>query len=763
MRLERGPGRGNWVCLYINLDRREDRKEKLLKLLGAVPWLRRKLRRLAAVDGRDFDSAAIQGLEGEPLPLLVSGAAAAVDVPTVDLRGGGFSCHLSRGAIGCALSHRQAWEKLLELRSNGIEWALVLEDDIVALAPDFETRLADLLSKLPSDFDVCYVGYHGATPDGDPLRILRCGGPPGPEVHGTFGYLVSTAGAQKLLHGSPWRESPFPLAIQLDSAMSRVLGGLKAWRVARGAALLCSPPSQLATSDTDCQIVCHCGRCFAYRHTLKCSVEVELQYCEEDHWRPSSDGSSQARLPAGKEIPWADFEEFLAVLRKLAMRPPAAPAAPAAAATMHAPWPPPSPCESPLPLQHLDCEWERELRRRLSLAEVDAQHLPSSGSLGADVQQPTEEDSTVGAGRMPAADPLQVAEAADKVHRDCNDLESPSCPLPPPSPAPTPSREKLDVMDEVQRISLAKTPGEILMVPEDADDAALQKAWKRLIFALHPDKLSGCSEEEKISANTALHAVHRARDEFRESAQACGLVDVPETPVATGRPVCTRNVPGQRRYECRWEIPTVRDMARPVHKYEVYGPRIFAHTGEPMEWVLLATLPKIEGVFILVEESPTQQEVMWAGDRARAPTVPLTVYAVNGRGRSEALYVYLPWQGKFPWLQGNPSMICRQCCTVQCKPRKGGEKFQCSSCDNWLSTGAAAIVLRCPKCAGEVLWDNNGARLDCRLCGRSIASGSIQQHRQAQRSASTPPVATAGGTTRAQSNGGGAGGGGRRT
>lgn len=281
-------------------------------------------------------------------------------------------------------------------------------------------------------------------------------------------------------------------------------------------------------------------------------------------------------------------------------------------------------------------------------------------------------------------------------------------------------------MAEVDRISSATSAAEVLNIPKEADEAALQRAWKALIFLLHPDKLSQLPPAEQAAATEAWHAVHQARQEFQESMQASGEVEVPTTPVALGRPLCTGTHRGQRRYECRWSIPEVRDSRSPVEKYEVYGPRIFAHTGEPMEWTLLATLPRREGCFVFVEESPMQQEVMWAGDRARAPAVPLTVYAANGRGKSEALYFQLPWAGKFPWLsQGLASVLCRHCCLVQ--PRAGGEGKQQCGCGAWISPGASAVVLRCPKCHGEALWDGAGSRLDCRACGRHMADGKGQR------------------------------------
>lgn len=276
-------------------------------------------------------------------------------------------------------------------------------------------------------------------------------------------------------------------------------------------------------------------------------------------------------------------------------------------------------------------------------------------------------------------------------------------------------------MEEIQRIADAATACDILGLRENADASAVQKAWKRLVFNLHPDRLLDLTQDERVAAAEALHAVHQAKEDLKETAQASGEVDVPASPELKGRPVCTCSIPGQRRWECSWLLPQ-RNLRCPVEKYEVYGPRIFSHEGEPMEWVLLATLSKLEVVFVFVEESPAQQEVMWAGDRVRATAVPLSIYAVNGRGRSDALYVHLPWSSKFPWLsQGFPSLLCRHCCAVV--PKKPGEKLQCATCDNWI-TAHSTVHISCPKCRGEALWDTTGTRLDCRLCGKHLGSSS---------------------------------------
>jgi len=396
--------------------------------------------------------------------------------------------------------------------------------------------------------------------------------------------------------------------------------------------------------------------------------------------------------------PWADFGEFLALAGRLAAR--------------ETPQTMPSVTEQPRTA--FEEQETTHQKQHSESAETTDKKEPSRPTKEADSREHPTKAGTASEKRSSSAIPTR--------------RWTPSAPTASTSSQPSAvdlsvSGSTTQVIAEVRRIMAAETSAEILKIDADADDAAMQKAWKRIVFTLHPDKLSDCSVEDRNSAADALHRLHEAKEEFRGKVQASGAVEVPLLLQASGRPVCTKNTPGQRRYECRWLAPDTADSLRPVVKYEVFGPRIFSTSGEPMEWSLLATLPRLDCCFVFVEESPTQQEVMWAADRQRVPSLPLTVYAVNGRGKSEALYYYLPWQGKFTWLQGVTSMICRQCCALQPQPsRSCSDKQPCNSCGAWIVPNASTIVIHCPKCFGEALWDNTLSRLDCRLCGRHVAS-----------------------------------------
>lgn len=111
---------------------------------------------------------------------------------------------MSRGEIGCALSHRHIYETMI---SEGIDVALVLEDDI-----DFDEDLPDLLHRIdefPDDWDVVLLGHHSAwSRDQDTAysiwgkRRLNCRYSVVRPVEmgcGTYGYLIRVTGAKKLV------------------------------------------------------------------------------------------------------------------------------------------------------------------------------------------------------------------------------------------------------------------------------------------------------------------------------------------------------------------------------------------------------------------------------------------------------------------------------------------------------------------------------------------------------------------------------------
>lgn len=120
---------------------------------------------------------------------------------------------MTKGMMGCYLSHRSCWQKCLAEGSP----VIVFEDDVV-LGADFTDRLEKAMDSLPEDWDVLLLGALGAVHPSKYhvtfLHALGAGGLRWPrwitaDVHtpmrpfGTHAYVVSAAGANKLLTHAP--------------------------------------------------------------------------------------------------------------------------------------------------------------------------------------------------------------------------------------------------------------------------------------------------------------------------------------------------------------------------------------------------------------------------------------------------------------------------------------------------------------------------------------------------------------------------------
>lgn len=238
----------NGLVQVINLDRRPDRLRRMRHTLRQLhDWVRTE-----AVDGRAMT------WEGAAPHLRASALADARwaekrSVPTICKRTGSFSPHLTLPAVGCALSHRRAWERLASAPPR-TEWSLILEDDVSELAEDFETKLERLLAQLPSSWQVVFLGYHESTgqllPNGQRLRFYELG--VDESQTGLFGYLLRRGAAAELLRD----RDVFPLKHQIDVQI-----GMRNWRALSRfalnpeAVLLASPKSEEGACDTDVQTV----------------------------------------------------------------------------------------------------------------------------------------------------------------------------------------------------------------------------------------------------------------------------------------------------------------------------------------------------------------------------------------------------------------------------------------------------------------------------------------------------------------------------
>jgi glycosyl transferase family 25 len=167
----------------INLEKDINKKKYMSKLCQKHLL---KCNFTAAVDGKRLDNTELEKVYNQKCTIKKIGR------------------KLSAGEIGCALSHKKIYQKMVD---ENIEKAIVLEDDIV-----FDNRIHDLLSlldKFPDDWECVLLHYHRNNPFvkyycvslrnriniGKGLKIVRFID----IMHSTGAYIINTAGAAKLL------------------------------------------------------------------------------------------------------------------------------------------------------------------------------------------------------------------------------------------------------------------------------------------------------------------------------------------------------------------------------------------------------------------------------------------------------------------------------------------------------------------------------------------------------------------------------------
>uniref|UniRef100_A0AAR2KCC0 Glycosyl transferase family 25 domain-containing protein n=1 Tax=Pygocentrus nattereri TaxID=42514 RepID=A0AAR2KCC0_PYGNA len=170
----------------INLKRRTDRRERMLNTLEALGL---EVTVTEAVDGKALNSSQLKALGIEMMP---------------DYKDPYSGRVLTRGEIGCFLSHHATWIEVVE---RHLQRVLVLEDD-VRFEPRFKRRMQTIMEdveKAQLDWDLIYVGRKR-------MQVAQ------PEVsvegvdnlveadysYWTLGYALSLQGARKLLSAQPF-------------------------------------------------------------------------------------------------------------------------------------------------------------------------------------------------------------------------------------------------------------------------------------------------------------------------------------------------------------------------------------------------------------------------------------------------------------------------------------------------------------------------------------------------------------------------------
>jgi GR25 family glycosyltransferase involved in LPS biosynthesis len=167
--------------LIINMDNREDRLKNVFEQTNVFQNL--KLTRFSAINGFKLK-------------------------PNLHLSRlfDGNDYNMRRGMVGCAMSHIKI---MIDFLLMDKEYCLVLEDDI-KLTGNFEEKLTCILSKLPSDFGLVYLGYHIRDQFINSLTFSKTSYPiihPWTAIEslkqsmgGTFGYVISKRGCRDILN-----------------------------------------------------------------------------------------------------------------------------------------------------------------------------------------------------------------------------------------------------------------------------------------------------------------------------------------------------------------------------------------------------------------------------------------------------------------------------------------------------------------------------------------------------------------------------------
>jgi glycosyl transferase family 25 len=188
----------SFKAYYINLDKRQDRNKNFLKNFK----LKIKTERFSAISGESID---IRSLSEDIITQ--QGIKDLLD------KNKGVYIYMTKGAIGCAISHKLIWEKAL---INKFDKTIIFEDDII-IDELFEEKL-NKIYKEHSSLDIVYLGCHNF--QGGRYNIKKPEVTTKPrKVFGAFGYVINKKAAEELI-------KIFPITNQIDSEMCKAYKNL---------------------------------------------------------------------------------------------------------------------------------------------------------------------------------------------------------------------------------------------------------------------------------------------------------------------------------------------------------------------------------------------------------------------------------------------------------------------------------------------------------------------------------------------------------
>jgi GR25 family glycosyltransferase involved in LPS biosynthesis len=216
--------------LYINLDRRPDRKENVISELNKINY-KGEIVRIPGIDWKTLD---FKNLSNDLF------TQTAIDTALDNTKP--LYSPMTKGAIGCALAHRNAYINVLNSDS---EYSLIIEDDIT-LDEQFNEKLEICKNNLPDiKYDILWLGYHYKSIK---QHVNTYYDVPGDILFGLFGYVINKKAAKKLL-------DMFPITHQIDSEIPKLFPDLITFAIKEEHKIILSPQSStITTYGTDIQI-----------------------------------------------------------------------------------------------------------------------------------------------------------------------------------------------------------------------------------------------------------------------------------------------------------------------------------------------------------------------------------------------------------------------------------------------------------------------------------------------------------------------------
>ncbi|GFR02762.1 glycosyltransferase 25 family member [Trichonephila clavata] len=168
----------------INLERRPERRERMLNTLSEMGI---QAHILKAVDGKALNDSYIEEMGIKMLPEYADPY---------------YKRPLTRGEIGCFLSHYHVWKDMIEHQHRT---AIVLEDDL-RFEPYFRKKIQALLKEVQKVgllWDLIYLGRKRLSENGEPFVAGTSSLVHVNYSYWTLCYLITLEGAKKLVMANP--------------------------------------------------------------------------------------------------------------------------------------------------------------------------------------------------------------------------------------------------------------------------------------------------------------------------------------------------------------------------------------------------------------------------------------------------------------------------------------------------------------------------------------------------------------------------------